>query len=141
MLSLEELLQVHNLLLAHLRTTNPDYIVVEVADGIFQRETEMLLESEEFRQTIDHVFFAANDSLSAECGVRCVRAHGLPLRATAGVMTQGALSIREAEKATGVPCLSNDMILSGKALELLSAKPPVPVFNPRFEPQLDYQIA
>lgn len=141
MLSLEELLEIQNTLLGHLRATKPDYIVVEVADGIYQRETEMLLESEEFRNTFDHVFFAANDSLSAECGVRCVRSHNLPLRATAGVMSQSSLSIREAEKATNVPCLSSEMIVSGKALDLLSAKPSVPAFEQRPVSQLTYQAA
>ncbi len=141
MLSLDVLLDIQNRLLGHLRATKPDYIVVEVADGIYQRETEMLLESEEFRRTFDHVFFAANDSLSAECGVRCVRSHNLPLRATAGVMSQSALSIREAERATNVPCLSSEMIVSGKALDLLSAKPSVPAFERRPVSQLTYQAA
>jgi len=121
MLGLDELLLVHRTLLAHLRATQPDYIIVEVADGIFQRETRMLLESAAFCASVDHLFFAANDSLSAECGVRWLRGYGLPLRATAGMLTRSVVVMREAEEATGVPCLSTDRMLSGEVIEILSA--------------------
>src|SRR5215208_5503226 len=78
MLALEELLGIYNSILGNLRAANPDYIILEIADGIFQRESRMLLESAEFRRSADHVFFAASDSLSAESGVRLVREYGLP---------------------------------------------------------------
>src|SRR5215217_3791249 len=68
MLALEELLGVYDSILGNLRAANPDYIILEIADGIFQRETRMLLESAEFRRSADHVFFAAGDSLSVESG-------------------------------------------------------------------------
>ncbi len=119
MLSLHELLDIYCTLLAHLQDDNPDYIVIEVADGIFQRETRMLLESVRFRSRISHVFFSANDSLSAECGVRCLHALRMPVRATCGMVTQSPLATREAEEATGLPCLSIERILSGEALALL----------------------
>jgi hypothetical protein len=119
MLSLDELLRIHRTLMGHVAEENPDYIVVEIADGIFQRETRMLLESREFTETVEHVFFAANDSLSAECGVRRVREFGLPLRALSGVFTQSALTMREAEAATGVRCLNIEQMLSGGLLEAL----------------------
>jgi hypothetical protein len=60
LLDLHELLDIFATLLAHLQDETPDYIVIEVADGIFQRETRMLLESVRFRAHINHVFFAAN---------------------------------------------------------------------------------
>lgn len=117
----EELLAIHRTLLSHLRAADPDYIVLEIADGIFQRETRMLLESDDFRDDIDHVFFAASDSLSAESGVRFVRDYGLPLRATAGSVTQSVLAAREAEEATGLPYLSVERIMDGALMEMLDA--------------------
>jgi len=119
MLNLHELLDVYGTLIAHLQDYQPDYIVIEVADGIFQRETRMLLDSVRFRSRINHVFFAANDSLSAECGVRALSALNMPLRATSGMLTQSPLAVREAEEATGLPCLSIDRMLSGDLLPLL----------------------
>ena len=122
MLSLEELLGVYDSILGNLRASNPDYIILEIADGIFQRETRMLLESAEFRRSADHVFFAAGDSLSAESGVRLVREYGLPLRATAGSITRSPLASREAEEALNIPCMSIDRIMDGTLKEVLGAR-------------------
>ncbi len=119
MLALEELLGVYESILGNLRASNPDYIILEIADGIFQRETRMLLESAEVRRSADHVFFAASDSLSAESGVRLVREYGLPLRATAGSVTQSPLASREAEEALGMPCMSIERIMDGTLKEVL----------------------
>jgi hypothetical protein len=119
MLALEELLGVYESILGNLRASNPDYIILEIADGVFQRETRMLLESAEFRRSADHVFFAAGDSLSAESGVRLVREYGLPLRATAGSITQSPLASREAEEALGMPCMSIERIMDGTLKEVL----------------------
>jgi hypothetical protein len=121
MLGREELLNVYHALLAHLHASAPDYIILEVADGIFQRETRMLLESGAVRDSVDHVFFAACDSLSAESGARLVRDYDLPLRATAGAITQSLLATREAEEATSLPCLSTERIMDGTLMEILDA--------------------
>ena len=119
MLALEELLGVYESILGNLRGSNTDYIILEIADGIFQRETRMLLESAELRRSADHVFFAAGDSLSAESGVRSVREYGLPLRATAGSVTQSPLASREVEEALGMPCMSIERIMDGTLKEVL----------------------
>ncbi|MCG8346690.1 MAG: hypothetical protein MI924_02780 [Chloroflexales bacterium] len=119
MLSLDELMTVYQNLISQLRANNPDYIVVEIADGIFQRETRMLLENPLFRETVDHVFFAATDSLAAECGARYLYEYGLPLRALAGLLTMSPLATREAEEATGLPCLNIERMLAGETLALL----------------------
>ena len=119
MLTPDELLTVYQTLLGHLQETRPDYIVLEVADGIFQRETRMLLGSEALRNTVDHVFFAAGDSLAVECGVCRLLGRGLPLRATSGAITQSELSVREAEEASGLPCLGIDQMMNGELMGLL----------------------
>ena len=121
MLDLGQLMMLQSVLLSQLRATGPDYIVLEIADGIFQRETRMLLESDSFRASVDHVFFAAGDSLAAESGVRHLREYGFPLRATSGVLTQSPLAAREAEEATGVPCLTAAQLRDGEALGLVGA--------------------
>jgi hypothetical protein len=127
MASIEDLLEIHRTLIAHLGATNPDFIILEVADGIFQRETRMLLENAEFRQSVDHVFFAANDSLSADCGARCLKSYGLPLRAIAGAFTQSCLAIREAEASTGIRCLDIEQMLLGGVLEVMGIERRQPV--------------
>jgi hypothetical protein len=113
MLGLEELLGVYESILGTLRAANSDYIILEIADGILQRETRMMLGSGTIRDSVDHVFFAASDSLSAEHGVRSIREYGLPLRAIAGAVTQSPLASREAEEAVGMPCMSTERIMDG----------------------------
>ncbi|NJO83753.1 MAG: DUF1611 domain-containing protein [Blastochloris sp.] len=135
MLSLNELLSAHQTLLANLQASKPDYIVVEVADGIFQRETRMLLESDAFRTTIDHVFFAAGDSLAMEAGVRYLTENGWPLRGTAGVITQSPLLMREAEAATGMRCMNIEQMVSGGVVEALKG---APVLEPSLVGALQY---
>lgn len=122
MLDRDELLGIYRALLAHLRGANPDYIVLEIADGIFQRETRMMLESEDIRDSVDHVFFAAGDSLSIEAGVRSLGDLGLPLRATSGALTQSLLAVREAEEATGIPCPGTERIMGGELMKLLEGE-------------------
>jgi hypothetical protein len=114
-----DLLDVQHRLLSQLRASRPEYIVLEIADGIFQRETRMLLQSEELRGMVDHVLFAATDSLAAESGVRHLRQAGLPLRAVSGLVTRSPLGMREAEEMTGVPCLPTPQLEDGSAFVLL----------------------
>jgi hypothetical protein len=119
MLSREELLGIYDIILGNLQAANPDYIILEVADGVLQRETRMMLGSGAIRDSVDHVFFAAGDSLSAEHGVRIIREYGLPLRAIAGSVTQSPLASQEAEEAVGMPCMSIERIMDGTLTELL----------------------
>jgi hypothetical protein len=119
MLDPEDLHRIVTSLLTRLWATSPDVVVLEVADGIFQRETAILLRSAELRAIVDHVFFAANDSLSAESGARHLRENGLPIRAVSGLVTMSPLMMQEVEAATGLPCLSPDRIAGGAAIELL----------------------
>jgi hypothetical protein len=120
---LDELLSIHRVLLSHLRAADPTHIVLEAADGVVQRETRLLLESPEFQADIDHVFFAAGDPMAADSGVRLMRELGLPLRAVTGAVTQSELAMREAEEATGVPCLDSERILSGELAGVPAAAP------------------
>ena len=121
MLNRDEVVSLYRTVLAHLRASGPDYVVLEIADGILQRETRMLLESEDLRSTVDHVLFSATDSLSAHAGVRWLRERGLPVRATSGTVTRSPLALLEAEEATGLACLSIDRMMAGEALEVLGA--------------------
>jgi hypothetical protein len=121
LLSYDELMQIYTTLLGHLQDAEPDYIVIEIADGIFQRETRMLLESAEFRQTIDHLFFAASGSLSAESGGRYLEKYSLPLRAITGTITQSPLAMREATAVTGVSCLTIEQIVNGGVFTVLES--------------------
>lgn len=81
----------------------PDVIVIEVADGLLQRETARLFALPEFTSWIDGVIFAANDALGAQAGVCWLTARQLPVFAITGVLTSSPLAQREAEEVCGLP--------------------------------------
>ncbi|MGI5380404.1 DUF1611 domain-containing protein [Streptomyces sp. CA-251387] len=78
-------------------------IVLEVADGILQRETAALMRTPEFRASVDSIVFAAGDSVSAVAGVRLLQEEGLPVVALSGVLTSSPLAVAEAVTGVDVP--------------------------------------
>ncbi len=118
-----ELLRVAAILRSVLLDDEPEFLVYEIADGILQRETRILLEDPGFRSVIDAVVYAAPESPSCEAGVRRLREWRYNVVATAGLVANSPLGIAESEEATGVKCLNGEMILSGaldKALQRVS---------------------
>lgn len=110
---------------AHLRGAldayEPDFVVIEIADGIVQRETTLLLADPAFRDSIDGVTFAGPDALSCEAGVARLRALGYAVVATAGIVANGKLGIAEAESVCDVRCLDGASILGGALVPALEA--------------------
>jgi len=106
-----DLVDIVMILGGHLAASNPDVIVLEVADGLLQRETARLFAIHEFTGWVDGVVFAANDALGAQAGVAWLAARHLPVIAITGVLTSSPLAIREAEAATGLPVF-NTMALA-----------------------------
>lgn len=72
-----------------------DIIVAELADGILQRETSLLLKSSNLRARIGSILFAAADPLGAIAGVELLAAWGLEVSAVSGLMTASPLSVHE----------------------------------------------
>lgn len=90
-------------IVGQLAVASPDVIVLEVADGLLQRETARLFVCRQFTDWVDGVIFAANDALGAQAGVAWLTARQLPVIAVTGVLTSSPLGVREAEVATGLP--------------------------------------
>jgi len=111
--SLDQLLDLHRTLLSHVASHGADWVVIEIADGLLQRETESLLDSADFRRTVDAWVFATNDPLGAVGGLSTLRAHGIAPVAISGVITMSPLAMLEAQRATGVECLTADQLEAG----------------------------
>ena len=118
-----DLLSLASDLRALLLEERPEFIVYEIADGIFQRETQLLLEDPAFRETVDVVLYAAPESPSCESGVRWLRQWGHTVGAVAGPVANSRLGMEEVQGATGVPCLNGEMILGGALNNLLLPAP------------------
>lgn len=85
------------------------YLVLEIADGILQRENEILLSDETIRKHIAHTVFACGDSLSAMAGVQVLRdRYQLTPSAIAGRVANSEIGIREAKQGVGdIPFFDN----------------------------------
>lgn len=97
-------------LIAHCAAEAPDVIVVEVADGVLQRETASLLSGPAFREAIDGVLFAAGDALGAVGGRDWLVAHGHRVAGVSGLVSASPLATREAEAAMGMPVLTLEQL-------------------------------
>lgn len=103
-------------LLSVLFATEPDFVVCEIADGIFQQETAALLRSAFLKEMTDSVIFAAGDPISAAAGAHLLASHGLAPAAISGLVSASPLAAEEAAKATGLRVLTNADFDSGDAL-------------------------
>lgn len=93
-----------------------DAVVIEIADGLGQRETIGLLRSETLRRRCTAVLFASADPLSAASGVRWLRSLELPVAAVGGVVTANPTAVREAAALVDVPVLTAEQLARGPAI-------------------------
>lgn len=98
-----ELLSLFDTILAEMEPLRPDVTVMEIADGILQRETTMLLEDERFRRTVSGVVLAADNALSARYALDWLQERGHRVIAVTGLITSSPLCMRELEQIAEVP--------------------------------------
>ncbi len=119
MCSKQELLDLYETLLSQVYGCSPDYVVIEIADGIFQRETEMLLQSQEFMAGIHAVFFSAGDSLSAVQGVQAFGQMSVKINALSGLFTASPLLICEVQNKVNIPIYTIEELADGSMVNVL----------------------
>lgn len=89
-----------------------DVVVVEIADGLLQRETAALLNSPRMAQRLDALMLAAADSMGAIMAATWLRERGLPLRAVTGLLTSSPLAIKEAQQQLDVEVVHTRMLMN-----------------------------
>lgn len=104
--TLDELLNLYNLLISRAAAEGASWVVVEIADGLLQRETAALLQHPSFTTSVHAWIFAAGDPLAAAGGVSVLRGWGIEPLAISGMVSMGSLGIKEAQAATGLKCFS-----------------------------------
>lgn len=85
-------------------------IVVEIADGVFQRETAAILAQSKIRDRLDGLMFAAPDALGSVGGVQILQGYGLRPFAVSGMVTRSPLAVQEAVAAVGVPHVTREQL-------------------------------
>ncbi len=118
-------------LVTHLSVARVDAIVIEVADGLFQRETAALLNSKVFAKTVDSIIFAAGDAMGAVSGVELLERKKLPIVAVSGRLTASPLAAIETANAIGLPVLDKAALSSHKIVETLQ----IPLQEPMMQIQ------
>ncbi|MFO0688299.1 MAG: hypothetical protein U0900_06300 [Myxococcota bacterium] len=108
-------------LVLHLAAGGCESIVIEVADGLLQRETESLLQSRVFRSRVSGLLFTAADSLGAMGGVQWLRDRKLPVSGLSGRLMTSPLQLREATAATRLPVYDlEDLLDPATATKLMA---------------------
>lgn len=88
------------------------YIVLEIADGIFQREAEMLLLDKDIQAVTSHFVFSCSDSLSALAGYeRLNEKFGVKISAISGPSANSPLGLSEVRRFLPNLPTFNNMIL------------------------------
>jgi len=93
--SKEDLLDLFRLMLADVADESPDVVLMELADGLLQRETAMLLRDPEIKQAGRGVVLSAAGSISALWATDHLRELGHRVLAVSGRITSSPLAVRE----------------------------------------------
>lgn len=108
MLDESHLLRIFNHLDLRFGSNPKNYWVVEIADGVLQRETAMLLSSPDVRSRIHRLVFAANDAFGAVGGIEVLKNRfDLVPDALSGVCSGSPLALRELSDFTSIPIFNN----------------------------------
>lgn len=87
-------------------------IVLEVADGLFQRETLALADSPRFKSLISGTIFAAGDAMGGVHGALKLQEMGHNVLGLSGLLSASPLASREASEATGLPVMTAEALCS-----------------------------
>ncbi len=108
-----------NTLLSYAKKQDADIAVVEIADGIFQKETAQLLSSSSIKNQFNGVLFAAGDALSAVGGVHLLREIGINPLAVSGKVCRSPLAVSETKANSDIRVASRDELRNPKYLKFL----------------------
>lgn len=103
----EELVGLFDTMVADSIRVNPDIVVMEIADGVLQRETKMILSDPRIRQHISGVVLAAPCSSSALFGVDRIRGMGHEVIGVSGIISNSPLFMQEFSEQSDVALASS----------------------------------
>ena len=85
-----------------------DIVVMEVADGLLQRETAALIADPWFARLVSGLVFACGDAVAAAGGVAHLARLALVPDALTGLVSCSPMAASEAQEATGLPVLTKE---------------------------------
>lgn len=100
----ETLLNLFETLYHEAETLEPDYIVMEIADGLLQRETELLLNSA-LMQRVSGVIYSDSSSTGALSGIMLLEKMNISPIAICGSLLKSPLMVAEIQAKTNIPVM------------------------------------
>jgi len=97
-------------LLASASSADCDVAVLELADGILQKETAALLADPAYRARFSGFLLAVPDALAAAGGVAALRQIGIEPMVLTGLITQSPMATAEAQAATAFQLASRERL-------------------------------
>lgn len=122
MCSTNELLNLYQNLIDYVRPSNPDYIIVEIADGLLQRETYALIHNKTFMNKISGALFSSLDSMSAIAGANMLTELGCNVIGVTGLFTTSPLLVNEVKRKSNYPVLTGENLMSKEIINTLEQK-------------------
>jgi hypothetical protein len=111
--SIEQLMDIYGILVSQATAQRADCIVIEIADGLVQRETTALMTNSRFTGSVNAWLLAANDAPGAAGAVAILKGWGITPLAITGNASRSSLVRQEVEAATSIACVSATEIESG----------------------------
>ncbi|NUQ23848.1 MAG: hypothetical protein HUU34_07835 [Saprospiraceae bacterium] len=97
-----------------------EYVVLEIADGLLQRETALLLQNQAFLSTVHGVLLSCGDSLGVLSGLQLLKEWNCAPFAVSGLFTASELLVKEVKSmVTNTPILNLSELSNCKGVELL----------------------
>ncbi len=122
MCSTDELLKLYKRITAQIKPYNPDYILVEVADGLLQRETHALINNKKFKDKVSGVVFSSQDSMSAISGADMLTKLKYNIIGVTGLFTTSPLLVDEVRQSSNYTVLEGKDLMSKEIIDTLEKK-------------------
>jgi len=103
----KELLRLLETMLADIEKANPEIIIMEIADGVMQKETKFLLSEPLFKKRVGGIMVTADSAPSALYTVQFLENMGYKVKAVSGAITSSPLYVKEFEESSTIPVLSS----------------------------------
>ncbi|MBA3978481.1 MAG: hypothetical protein H0X50_09880 [Nitrosopumilus sp.] len=103
----KELLLLFETMMEDIEKANPEIIIMEIADGVLQKETKFLLSDPLFKKRVGGIAVTADSAPSALFTVHFLEKMGYKVEAVSGSITSSPLYVKEFEESSTIPVLSS----------------------------------
>jgi hypothetical protein len=119
-------------MVASIEKVNPDVALMEIADGVLQRETHLLLSDPLIKQSAKGIVLTAESATSALYVVEYLKRMGYRVVAVSGAITSSPLYVKEFEQNCNIPVLpsiGDDEKIPQYLVNLIREKRPKKIAN------------